>query len=70
MELEAIPTLSEHGLALVGRALASARAGFAATNSGYDSAWRRAAAREAVDRQPAVVRYAPSPRSTRGATRA
>jgi hypothetical protein len=38
----------------------------------YASPWRRAAAREAVDNQPARAqsRYAPSPRSTRGATRA
>jgi hypothetical protein len=35
----------------------------------HDSAWRQAAAREAVDPEPGE-RYAPSPRSTRGATRA
>ena len=36
----------------------------------YRSAWWRAAAREAVDNAPEPVRYALSPRSTRGATRA
>ena len=35
----------------------------------YRSAWRRAALREGTDDEP-VPRYAPSPRSTRGATRA
>jgi hypothetical protein len=37
---------------------------------GDESAWRRAASREAVDNEPAVQRYARSPRSTRGATKA
>jgi hypothetical protein len=36
----------------------------------YDDAWRRAALREGVERDDAEVGYAPSPRSTRGATRA
>lgn len=36
----------------------------------YRSAWRRTAAHEAVDNEPAPIRYALSPRSTRGATRA
>ena len=36
---------------------------------GYSSQWRLAALVEAVDREPsAEARYAPSPRSTRGAT--
>ncbi len=40
-----------------------------AAPSSYVSSWRRAAAREGVDNEP-VARYARSPRSTRGATRA
>jgi hypothetical protein len=40
-------------------------------NVGYSSPWRVAALLEAADREPcADERYAPSPRSTRGATRA
>ena len=34
------------------------------------SAWARAALREAVENEPVGPRYAPSPRNTRGATRA
>ena len=40
---------------------------------GYESAWRRSALREAVERCERCERedaYTPSPRSTRGATRA
>lgn len=37
---------------------------------GYESAWRRAALREGVEDEPVAQRYARSPRSTRGATRA
>jgi hypothetical protein len=36
----------------------------------YEDAWRRAALQEGVEGDDADVRYAPSPRSTRGATRA
>jgi hypothetical protein len=36
----------------------------------YDGAWRRAALREAVDRDDGDDGYAFSPRRTRGATRA
>lgn len=38
--------------------------------AGYSSAWRQAAAREAVEGIPARASYALSPRSTRGARRA
>jgi hypothetical protein len=37
---------------------------------GYESAWRRSALREAVERGELENAYALSPRSTRGATRA
>jgi hypothetical protein len=37
---------------------------------GYESVWRRSALREAVARCEGEDAYAPSPRSTRGATRA
>jgi hypothetical protein len=36
----------------------------------YAQGWWKAAAREAVDNDPGALRQAPSPRSTRGATRA
>jgi hypothetical protein len=36
----------------------------------YDDAWRRAALHEGVEGDDAEVGYVPSPRSTRGATRA
>jgi hypothetical protein len=36
----------------------------------YEGAWRRAALAEGVERDDPDVGYAPSPRSTRGATRA
>ena len=36
----------------------------------YESAWRQAALSEGVERGDADAGYAPSPRSTRGATRA
>jgi hypothetical protein len=52
-------------------ALALARIGVEPARPGDASTWRLAAALEAVDRAPVVCdRYALSPRSTRGATRA
>ena len=70
MPLEVRPTVPESHVALIERALA--RAGIRADGRPalYDSAWRRAGAREAVDNEPATARYARSPRSIRGATRA
>jgi hypothetical protein len=56
---------------LVDAALALAPVELDAANVGYSSPWRRAALLEAVDRDPCSdERYALSPRSTRGATRA
>lgn len=64
--------MSEQESAALSAALAKAGVPLHARSEAYDSAWRRVAAREAVDNQPArtVVRYARSPRSTRGATSA
>ena len=57
--------------AVVDAALALVRVEVEAAHLGYSSPWRLAALLEAVDREPtADERYAPSPRSTRGATRA
>jgi hypothetical protein len=51
-------------------ALAKAGATLELRTQGYDGGWRRTAAREAVDNEPARPGYARSPRSTRGATSA
>ena len=75
MDFDAVPPLTapeseaiRHALARVGVRLESARVP-------YDSAWRHAAVAEATDdvehtSPAALAPYAPSPRSTRGATRA
>jgi hypothetical protein len=56
-------------LAAVDAALALAPLELETVHLGYSSRWRLAALVEAVDREPgAEARYAPSPRSTRGAT--
>jgi hypothetical protein len=56
---------------LVDAALALVPVELEAANVGFSSPWRRAALLEAVDREPCWgERYALSPRSTRGATRA
>jgi hypothetical protein len=52
------------------RALAEAGEALERQPAAYASAWRRAAALEAVDGEPDEDGYALSPRSTRGATRA
>jgi hypothetical protein len=70
VELETTPALSEPESTVLRRAIESVQAGFVTSHPGYESAWRKTATREAADRLPAVARYAPSPRSTRGATRA
>lgn len=51
------------------RALEEAGVGVQEQPQPYGSAWRQTAAREAIDGEP-LDGYAPSPRSTRGATRA
>ena len=70
MELEVVPPLPEaerHALRL---ALTRAGIRLDGLPDAYAGAWRRVAAREGVDNEPALDRYARSPRSTRGATRA
>jgi hypothetical protein len=57
----------------VERALRDVVADASADRSGYSAPWRRAALTEGVDREESAdepVRYAFSPRRTRGATRA
>lgn len=51
-------------------ALARAALRLDGPSEAYASPWRRRAALEAVDNEPEPTRYARSPRSTRGATRA
>jgi hypothetical protein len=64
------PPLPDDARAAVERALADAGEAVEDQPSAYRSAWRRAAALEAVDGVPDEDGYALSPRSTRGATRA
>jgi hypothetical protein len=70
MAVEITPPLSEAGRRAVGHALEREGVRLDGPPEPYTSPWRRIAAREAVDNQPGPARYAPSPRSTRGATRA
>jgi hypothetical protein len=70
--VEIAPPLTEAGRRALGHALERAGVRLDGLPAIYTSPWRRTAAREAVDNQPPrpSARYAPSPRSTRGATRA
>lgn len=70
MSFDVVPVPSEPDLAAIRRALARAGIRPDGQSEAYSSEWRLAAAREATDNQPAAARFAPSPRSTRGATRA
>lgn len=70
MELDVTPAPAESELAAVRRALARAGIRLDGLADVYSSAWRRAAAREAVDDGLVPGRYVLSPRRTRGATRA
>jgi hypothetical protein len=69
MAIEVVPAVSEGESAALHRALATLGVHLDGQPEAYRSAWRRTALREATDNEP-VPRYAPSPRSTRGATRA
>jgi hypothetical protein len=69
MTLEVVPPLSEDEDAALRRGLATLGGRLDGRPESYRSAWRRTALREATDNEP-VPRYALSPRSTRGATRA
>lgn len=70
VELDVAPPLPEAERQAVRNALVRAGIQLDGTPDAYGNAWRRAAAREAVESEPAPGRYARSPRSTRGATRA
>jgi hypothetical protein len=72
VEIDVTPSAGERDRHVLAAALA--RAGIEANGPppGYASRWRRAGFAEAVEREaaPAPAPYAPSPRSSRGATRA
>jgi hypothetical protein len=70
MPLEVVPPLPVEQQLAVSAALEQAGVRLDGLPDAYRNAWRRRAAREAVENQPEGVRYTPSPRSTRGATRA
>jgi hypothetical protein len=70
MDLRADPPLEEREAAVVSRVLEMGIGSLATQSPPAASEWRRAAAREAVEGEPEDARYALSPRSTRGATRA
>jgi hypothetical protein len=68
--MEVRPPLPDDARDALARALAEAGESLERQSTTYRSAWRRAAALEAVDGEPDDDGYALSPRSTRGATRA
>jgi len=68
--LQVVPRPSEDKVAAIEHALGLAGVRPVEVQPASLSAWRRAAAREAVENPPAPRFYAPSPRKTRGATRA
>jgi hypothetical protein len=70
VRIDVRPALPAEEQAALERALATAGVDLDATPEPYRSAWRRAAAHEAVDGEPDADGYALLPRSTRGATRA
>jgi hypothetical protein len=70
MPLEVQPPLPEAERRALRDALARSGIRIDSVSEAFTAAWFRAAVREAVDRSPAAGRYAPSPRRTRGATRA
>lgn len=69
MELDVAPPVPDEQRMALAHALAQLDARVDGQPEGYRSAWRRTAARESTDNAP-TPRYALSPRSTRGATRA
>ena len=70
MGLEITPPVGDAEREALRQALTQAGVPLEARPLGYESAWRHAAAREAVENEPDPGRYARSPRSTRGATSA
>ena len=69
MSLEVVPPVSGGESAALRRGLTTLGVRLDGQPEPYRNPWRRTALREATDNEP-VPRYAPSPRSTRGATRA
>ena len=69
MAIEVVPPLSDDESVALRRALVTLGVRLDGQPEAYRSAWRRTALREATENEPAP-RYALSPRSTRGATRA
>ncbi len=74
MRLEIVPALPEPARRALVLALARAGLRLDGAPEAYSSAWRRAAVLDAVESwalpEPRLGSYAPSPRRTRGATRA
>lgn len=70
MQVEIVPPLGERERRAVGHALAGLGVRLDGLPPAYLSPWRHTAAREAISSEPEEERYALSPRSTRGATRA
>ena len=70
MPIDVRPPLPDDERDALARALADAGEPLEQQSTAYRSAWRRAAALEAVESEPDEDGYALSPRRTRGATRA
>jgi hypothetical protein len=70
MRIEVDPPLSRAERVALEVALARAEVTLEERPADHLSRWRRTAAREAVENEPARAGYALSPRSTLGATRA
>jgi hypothetical protein len=75
VDIEAVPPLTDSEARALRDALDRAGVRLELAPAAYDTAWRRASVAEATDdvehlSPEALPLYAPSPRSTRGATRA
>jgi hypothetical protein len=69
VDIEAVPPVDSSGQRAVIEALERAGVRVEVAPAAYESAWRAVGLSEAVDGEEPEA-YAPSPRSTRGATRA
>lgn len=69
MDIEAVPPLAAPGQRALIEALERAGVRLDPAPAAYESAWRAAGLRDVVEADE-LEDYAPSPRSTRGATRA
>jgi hypothetical protein len=70
MELRLVPTADRDVADAVATAVSRAGLEPVDTPDAYASPWRVTALAESVDRESVEAAYVPSPRSTRGATRA